>query len=77
MKPTIIDWQPIETAPKDGTAVLVWPPTWIGCISCAKWSEDQHANRPRPFWSRFDSHSDSDSRSQPPTHWAPLPAGPA
>jgi hypothetical protein len=77
MKPTIIDWQPIETAPKDGTTVLVWPPTWAGCISCAKWSEDQYANRPRPFWSRFDSHRDSDSRSKPPTHWAPLPSGPA
>jgi hypothetical protein len=77
MQPITIDWQPIETAPKDGTTILVWPPTWIGCISCAKWSEDQHANRPRPFWSRFDSHRDSDSRSKPPTHWAPLPAGPA
>ncbi len=76
MTPTIIDWQPIETAPKDGTVVLVWPPTFTGVISCAQWSEDQCANRPRPFWSRLDNTSDADSRRKPPTHWAPLPAGP-
>ncbi len=77
MKPAIIDWQPIETAPKDGTTVLVWPPTFTGVISCAKWNEDQYATRPRPFWSRLDSLNDADSRRKPPTHWAPLPAGPA
>lgn len=32
------DWQPIETAPKDGTAVMVYPGTWSGrSASIAKW----------------------------------------
>lgn len=66
-------WQPIATAPLDGTYVLVWPPTWTGVISCARWSLDEYAKRPRPFWKRTDDMGRVTlSRDKPPTHWALL-----
>ncbi len=70
-------WQPIETAPRDGTAVLVWPPTWSGTASAAKWNPDQYSKKPRPYWSRNDDFGRvTISREKPPSHWMPIPRGP-
>lgn len=70
-------WRPIETAPKDGTHVLVWPPTWNGLSSCARWDADEYAKRPRPLWRRNDDLGRVlVSRGTAPTHWMPLPAPP-
>lgn len=72
------EWQPIETAPKDGTVVLVWPPTWPNrSCSTARWNSDEYANRPAPFWDRDDGllHRTT-SRAIPPTLWQPLPPPP-
>ena len=68
-------WQPIETAPKDGTAVLVYPGTWSGrSASIAKWESNKYAKTPRPYWSRDDDLGRvTFSREHPPTHWMPLP----
>ncbi len=67
-----MNWQPIETAPKDGTHVIVWPPTWDGVTSCAYWDDDKYAKRPRPFWKRSDDlNRVSISRGKQPTHWMP------
>jgi hypothetical protein len=66
-------WHPIETAPKDGTYVIVWPPTWTGVTSCARWHTDEYAKKPRPYWSRTDDLGRvSVSRENPPTHWTLL-----
>lgn len=72
-------WQPISTAPKNGTAVLVYPPTWAGRgCSMAQYESDRYAAKPRPYWSRDDAFGKIGySRNKPPTHWMPLPAGPA
>jgi hypothetical protein len=71
-------WQPIETAPKDGTHVLVYPPTWNNKkASIAAWSDDNCAKNPRPFWKRDDDLGQvSRSRSCETTHWMPMPEPP-
>ena len=72
------DWQPIETAPKDGTAVLVSPGTWSDrSASIAKWKSDKYAKKPRPYWSRDDDLGRVTlSRERQTTHWMPLPPPP-
>ena len=73
-------WRPIEEAPKDGTRVLVYPPTWEGSGSCsvASWDEDKYSRRPRPFWKRSDDFGRvTTSRERPPTHFMPLPSAPS
>lgn len=61
-------WQPIETARKDGTAVIVWPPISRGTITIASWSHS--------FWDH--RHYDGNPCWSPPkpTHWRPLLTGP-
>jgi hypothetical protein len=59
------DWQPIETAPKDGTKILAWEfddytIVWWG-VSASGWYG----------WKFSD-----DWISCYPTHWQPLPAPP-
>jgi hypothetical protein len=69
-------WQPIETAPRDGTKVIVWPPTWTATTSVANWDEQKYHKKPRPYWDRKDAFSVIDCRARPPTHWQPILAGP-
>lgn len=77
MTETTVKWMPIETAPKDGTRVMVWPPTYRETVSCARWDPDEHAKRPRPFWYRSDAYGRiTVCRENEPTHWAPIISGP-
>lgn len=73
-----MEWQPIETAPRDGTPVLVYPPTWGSkAASIAVWDRDEYAKEPRPYWRRDDGLGKKYlSREKPPTHWMPLPLPP-
>jgi len=75
-------WQPIETAPKDGTPALVYASRegWRGsAIVCAFY----HANQWRiygvvngpPFTGKIKSTQCLDEVI--PSHWMPLPAPPA
>lgn len=66
------EWQPIETAPKDGTEILVW----MGArILLARWDAETYHKRPRPHWSSF-VMGRTWSRDNQPTHWVPLPDPP-
>ena len=79
----MIEWQPIETAPKDGTDILVYMPDvnlhgtpafYQWCIVVAYW--ERHFDK----WST--SHVsgcdwDEDLVSNYATHWMPLPKPPA
>ena len=73
-------WEKIETAPKDGTAVLVYPPTWKSngrTCSVAVYDTDNFSKRPRPYWQRDDDMGRIGiSRDCQPTHWMPLPPPP-
>jgi Protein of unknown function (DUF551) len=57
----MMDWKPIETAPKDGTCVIVATETRI--VGEA-------------FFSRKWCWQDGDTMVAKPTHWMPLPAPP-
>jgi hypothetical protein len=61
------EWQPIETAPKDGTDVLVWWPDWMAQPIRVANFEVRHR-----CWV-----TGSGSSAQPPTHWMPLPQPPS
>ena len=66
-------WRPIETAPKDGSRVLLLR---NGHIVCGRWNNDMYAPKPRPYWSHDQERifGTVDARQCQPTHWQPLPA---
>ncbi|MDQ0506001.1 hypothetical protein QOZ94_002805 [Xanthobacter agilis] len=71
-------WQPIATAPKDGTTVLLWA---VSRVVPGRWSEETYAKRPRPLWVTLSGAHGllgiSWDRDNQPTHWMPLPSPPA
>ena len=62
-----MDWQLIETAPRDGTAVLVY--LYGGQIDIATWTIAHRQSK--PMWIDY-FYKDCCV----PTHWMPLPEGP-
>jgi len=66
------EWQPIATAPRDGTNILTYG---LGGIQIEKWDTDEYARKPRPFW-RCYARNSTDNRMAQPTHWLPLPDPP-
>jgi hypothetical protein len=65
-----VDWQPIETAPQDGTAFLVWMDAAV------------HGSHVQVWCRRSAKHSGviagvfEFDLGKSPTHWMPLPAPP-
>jgi hypothetical protein len=79
----VSEWQPIETAPKDGTAI------WLACegkIYLGYGEDDERPYRSggwelKATFRRFDDRPDEicgtwTSRNVEPTHWMPLPDPP-
>jgi hypothetical protein len=70
-------WQPIETAPKDGTEILIWDGTWVH-TTVRVFNDWLGSSGGVPF---FDDDG-SDREYAPghlylaPTHWMPLPEPP-
>jgi hypothetical protein len=68
-------WQPIESAPKDGTDILLYRPdayAW-GKVSVGDWDPDTYAKKPRPYWRSWHKLiSISEARAWEPTMWKPL-----
>jgi hypothetical protein len=67
-----MDWRPIETAPKDGTRIL------LGCsgmVIIGSWSEEKYARRSRPYWTNDAEHWRGvlSTRGNQPKYWMPLP----
>ena len=57
------EWQPIETAPRDGTEILLWEDGYI----LGSWVEEYG------YFADPDGHL---WKNRQPTHWMPLPAPP-
>lgn len=67
------EWQPIETAPKDGTEIALWRPDWP-CPLFAFWDEGL---ADQPFWhASEDVLSDIMGEIEEPTHWCAFPEPP-
>lgn len=60
------EWNPIETAPKDGQRLLVWS-EWFGTTMIAFWQDFGGYK----CWEGENGH-----RKLKPTHWMPLPKAP-
>jgi hypothetical protein len=73
------EWQPIETAPKDGSDILLWCPNMIksdpaGAL-VGHWYKDSH--NPRWHISNVCGWEwECDLNYEKATHWQPLPEPP-
>lgn len=70
-----VGWQPIETAPKDGTSMVVWVP-WksayaFGCYRAKKYGKVAALGWSLSFMNGYKLHGELE-----PSHWMPLPADP-
>jgi hypothetical protein len=69
-----MQWQPIETAPKDNSAVLVYVPMRsVKFMATAFW--DTVAGEWRVAWTGL-HNKPSVIKDPEPTHWMPLPEPP-
>lgn len=70
-------WQPIETAPKDGTVILLAHSGRVlaGYYALAQDAMKVEADRKYP-WEFLDPTNGTNAISNP-TRWQPMPAGPA
>ena len=67
------EWQPIETAPKDGTKVLLVSNR--GQVYIGQYDDDRWVRKPEPYWC-IAGMPKTHARAQRPTHWMPLPEPP-
>jgi hypothetical protein len=61
------EWRPIESAPRDGTQVLLWAAGWRAPTT--GWTYEDDPWQDCPFYSGLDQRFI-------PTHWMPLPEPP-
>jgi hypothetical protein len=62
-------WQPIETAPKDGTEIIAYRKVQPPHIEAMSWAD--YGDTGRWYWTY-----DGDSPDVQPTHWIPIPPPP-
>lgn len=60
----IMEWQPIETAPKDGTEIILWNKSW------------QSPHSGYYGWRGWEQAYECGPWKNQPTHWMPLPEPP-
>lgn len=69
------EWLPIETAPKDGTSILLWDGYRL---EVARWGYDDLYDRDPKKWiygECYGEYNDYNSVDSP-THWMKLPESP-
>ena len=68
-----MNWQPIETAPKDGTHIIAFRPGNTPHIEGMYWAVYEDTDRAGAWHWSYDGDA---PRENPPTHWMPLPEPP-
>jgi hypothetical protein len=66
-------WRPIETAPKDGTWILVYKPFNLYGFDDSEWYVDKYIVR----WADECWNISMEDKVAYPTHWMPMPKPPA
>jgi hypothetical protein len=70
------EWRTMDSAPKDGTQVLLHEAT--GNISVGRWDQHKHRQKPKPYWHRDAGFwGITDMQTRQPTAWRPLPEPPS
>ncbi len=64
-------WQPIETAPKDGTVFIAPYDDWSGLIFCKWASPEDDYNAVGGYWMDIDGSQESEIK-----YWIPRPEPP-
>ena len=69
------EWLPIESAPRDGTRILLLCPM-VG-VACGAWSDEKFAAKPRPYFitDRERAIGITATRNDQPSHFMYLPQG--
>lgn len=67
-------WQPIETAPKDGTEIILRRGIRVGAAAWFHWPATEFHEAGAGWSIGFDGDSWDDEKA--PTHWLPLPPSP-
>lgn len=65
-----MDWQPIATAPKDGTLVIICERS--GRVQVAKWCDAAWGGSPN-WWCQLTSGGTDYYPTTDVTHWLPIP----
>ena len=70
-----MEWQPIDTAPKDMDILLYCQRRGI---VRGHWNTDEYGRNPAPYWThdRERTWGVRETRDDQPTHWMPLPQPP-
>lgn len=68
------EWLPIETAPKDGTPVLLY---YDGVVTQGAWNAEDYARRWEAVTLEQHGCGCCAGTDDPPKHWMPLPAPPS
>jgi hypothetical protein len=66
-----MEWRPIDTAPKDGTEIILGSPNFV---TCGKWDNSGFFELNVEFW---ESEAFGPPEQLNATHWMPLPHRPA
>lgn len=78
----MMNWQPIDTAPKDGTRILLFFPTFRSMnVQIGSWSHSQHYDNGKlthesARWWYGSTVGLWGGKESEPTHWMPIPEGP-
>ena len=69
-----MEWQSIDTAPKDGTVVLIYDQDTVMCGYWDDGLDDEGDYFVEPGWIGYDPHEETTDLS--PQYWMPLPKPP-